>query len=75
MKKSKSQFAWHKHSILFQWYVWQTHNKGLVTFQNGKDALKAVESLRENSMVDGSKIDFRLEEKDLFLDNLNDTTD
>lgn len=46
-----------------------------MTFQNGKDALKAVESLRENSMVDGSKIDFRLEEKDLFLDNLNDTTD
>ena len=44
-------------------------------FQNGKDALKAVESLQASSMIDGTKIDFRLDEKDLYLDNINDITD
>ena len=44
-------------------------------FQNGKDALKAVESLQASSMIDGTKIDFRLDGKDLYLDNINDITD
>lgn len=55
--------------------MWQSHCKAIIRFANKASAVKAYETFSVNPSLDGSKVVIRLEERTLFIDELNELTD
>jgi hypothetical protein len=45
-----------KQYIDFKWYVWKSHRKALVQFQEAEAAAKAVAAFETNPDLDGAKV-------------------
>lgn len=75
VRSFKLDSAWERYSIKFQWSVWQSHCKSIIRFTSKASAVKAFETFSANPTLDGSKTVIRLEERTLFIDELNELTD
>jgi hypothetical protein len=75
MRRSKAEFAWERQYIQFRWYVWQSHCKALVRFADKCAAVKAHEAFISNPTLDATKVRVKVDEKALYIDELNELTD
>lgn len=64
-----------KQYIHFRWFVWKSHRRALVVFDQPEAAQAAKDAFLANPELDGVKVVITSEGNKLYIDELNITTD